>query len=93
MDEGREFFKQAQVLNPDNKEAYIGLGIAALKKEECQKAKDLFLKALEIDEKNALALGYLRKTALECFKDEEGAKRFEEQCISVQEEKGVKLEK
>ncbi|HUV47190.1 MAG TPA: DUF2723 domain-containing protein [Candidatus Bathyarchaeia archaeon] len=92
FDEAALVFEEAEKWKPNNEEVYIGQGIAALGKQECQKAKDLFLKALSYDEKNVLVLGYLRKVALECFKNEKEAKSYEDQCLTIQEKKQTSLQ-
>jgi len=87
LDEAGEFFNKAEGLGQKDEAVYMGLGLVSLKKGECEQAKEMFLKALEINEKNALALGYLRKNELECFNNKERAKEFEEQCVGIQSKK------
>ncbi len=87
LSEAEEFFQQAARLDADNTQAYLGQGAAALKNKDCQKAKEMFLKALSLNESDAQTLGYLRKTSLECFENEEEAKMFEGQCLQIQEKK------
>ncbi|MFC1711241.1 protein O-mannosyl-transferase family [Patescibacteria group bacterium] len=83
-DQALEFFIKAENLNPKKGSVFVGKGAVYLYNKDCQKAKDMFLKALEIDEKSSLALGYLRKTALECFNNADEAKFFEDQCVEIQ---------
>lgn len=92
LDEAENAFNRAEKLDPENEKIYIGLGAVFLNQGECEQAKRNFEKALSYNEKSALALGYLRKTALECLGDEEEAKKYEDQCVSLQEEDEVFLE-
>ena len=85
------YFKNAQDLDNRKTSPYIGQGMVFLEKKDCLQAKDLFLKVLEIDKNNTLALGFLRKTALECFEDKAEAEFFENKCVEIEAKKDIPL--
>jgi len=88
----KQLLNTAKKYNDQEPDVYLGLGAIALKKEQCRKAEKYFQKTLELDPENAHALGYLRKTALDCFDDQEAAKRYQDQCISVKEKQHQPLQ-
>ena len=90
--EAEEVFTQAEKLNPQSQEVYMGLGISAFYQQDCSKAKAMFLQVLEINKENSLALGYLRRNALECFDNPDEAKIFESECVQIEQNKGTNLD-
>lgn len=90
--EAETVFSQAEKLNPGSQEVYMGLGISAFYQQDCEKAKQNFLKVLQINKENSLALGYLRRNALECFNNPDEAKNFESECVQIEQNKGTSLE-
>lgn len=84
-DEALFLFQIAQNYQPENSDVYLGFGAVALKKGQCQEAEKWFTKAIEINPSSAMAYGYLRKTALECFQDEKQAKEYENECLQIKE--------
>jgi tetratricopeptide (TPR) repeat protein len=91
LDQAQAIFITVEKIDPQNTVAKIGQGAILLKTNQCEKAKEKFEQALEIDNYNALALGYLRKTSLECFNDEEKAKFYEDRCLQLGEDQNAPL--
>lgn len=54
-------FQKSLRINPKNVEIYYNLGLAYEGKNELHKAKEMYLKALELDEKFTLARVHLDK--------------------------------
>lgn len=90
--EAEENFAEAIKLDPNSEEGYVGQGVVSLERKACEQAKGFFEKALQINNQNPLTLGYLRKTELECFQNESEAKKYEEQCVQIQQQKGIPLQ-
>ncbi|PIS09689.1 hypothetical protein COT75_00640 [Candidatus Beckwithbacteria bacterium CG10_big_fil_rev_8_21_14_0_10_34_10] len=91
LNEAQEIFTKNEEKDPNNQDVLIGLGAIHLKKMECNEAKAYFTKVVELNDKNATALGYLRKTALDCFGDEEEAKKFENKCLDLKKQDDYEL--
>lgn len=91
-DDALFYFAKAEEYNPYDFSLLLAYGELLFEKKECQKAKEKFLQALEIDSRNPLVLGFLNLTERECFSNEKEAKKYEEKCLEMQKNKNIKIE-
>ena len=90
-DQAINYFEQFKAMLPKQELAYEDLGRAYLAKKDCNQAEASFQKMLSFNPADSVALSFLRKTYLECFRDPQKAQEFENSCLKIEQQKTTKL--